>query len=122
MVEKMCTLYGEKIEGTSYHAFPDIKTLVERKIEEDLKIAKFGYRAKFIQQTVEKIFKLGSYDWIEKLKKMDYNSAKRELMLLPGVGPKVKTIMIVNIVLLLQPIYLLFITFLGCRLHLFNVA
>lgn len=90
MVEKMCSLYGKKIEGTAYHAFPDIKTLVERKIEEDLKIAKFGYRAKFIQQTAEKMFELGSNEWIEKLKNLDYICAKKELMLLPGVGPKVK--------------------------------
>lgn len=89
MVEKMCSLYGDKIEGTTYHAFPDIKTLVGGKIEEDLKIAKFGYRAKFIQQTAEKILELGSEEWIEKLKNMDYSSAKKELMLLPGVGPKV---------------------------------
>lgn len=90
MVEKMCTLYGEKIEGTSYYSFPNIENLMGEKIEEDLKIAKFGYRAKFIHQTAKKIFDLGGLEWINKLKEMDYDSAKKELMLLPGVGPKVK--------------------------------
>lgn len=89
MVEKMCTLYGEKIEGTTYYAFPNIEKLIGRNIEEDLKTAKFGYRAKFILQTAEKIFKLGCNEWIEKLKNMDYDGAKKELMSLPGVGPKV---------------------------------
>lgn len=91
MVEKMCTLYGKKINGTNYYSFPSIETLTGKQIEEDLKIAKFGYRAKFIQQTAEKMFELGSDKWIEKLKNMDYDSAKKELMLLPGVGPKVKS-------------------------------
>lgn len=89
MVEKMCSLYGEKIKGTDYYAFPNIRKLIGDKVEEDLKIAKFGYRAKFIRQTAEKIFELGSDEWIEKLKNMDYYNAKKELMLLPGVGPKV---------------------------------
>lgn len=91
MVEKMCTLYGEKIEGTDFYAFPNIDQLIGGNIEEDLKIAKFGYRAKFISQTAEKIFELGGIKWIEKLKNMDYDSAKKELTLLPGVGPKVNT-------------------------------
>ncbi|VVC24612.1 Helix-hairpin-helix motif,Helix-turn-helix, base-excision DNA repair, C-terminal,DNA glycosylase,HhH-GPD [Cinara cedri] len=89
MVEKMCTLYGDKIEGTDIYAFPNIDQLVRGNIEEDLKNAKFGYRAKFISQTAEKIFKLDGIKWIEKLKNMDYDNAKKELMLLPGVGPKV---------------------------------
>lgn len=89
MVEKMCTLYGEKIEGTTYYTFPNIEKLIGENIEEDLKIAKFGYRAKYIRQTAEKMFKLGCEEWIEKLKNMNYDNAKKELMLLPGVGPKV---------------------------------
>lgn len=89
MVEKMCTLYGTQIEGTTYYAFPNIEKLIGEKIEEDLKIAKFGYRAKFIQKTAEKIYEFGGNTWIEKLKNMDYDNAKKELMLLPGVGPKV---------------------------------
>lgn len=89
MVEKLCTLYGEKIEGTTYYAFPNVEKLIGEKIEENLKVEKFGYRAKFIRQTAEKMFELGNRKWIEKLKNMDYESAKKELMLLPGVGPKV---------------------------------
>lgn len=89
MVEKMCSLYGERIEETTYYAFPSIEKLIGEQIEEDLKIAKFGYRAKFIRQTAEKMVELGNEKWIEKLKNMDYDSAKKELMLLPGVGPKV---------------------------------
>lgn len=97
MVEKMCTLYGKKIEGTNYYSFPSIETLIGKQIEEDLKIAKFGYRAKFIRQTAEKIFEFGSDKWIEKLKNMEYEGAKKELMLLPGVGPKVICISLINI-------------------------
>jgi N-glycosylase/DNA lyase len=91
MVEKMCTLYGKKIDGTTYYAFPNIEQLIGPQVEEDLKVAKFGYRAKFIRQTAEKMFELGSNTWIDKLRNMNYDSAKKELMLLPGVGPKVKT-------------------------------
>lgn len=90
MVEKMCTLYGDKINGTTYYTFPNIEKLIGEQTEEDLKVAKFGYRAKFIRQTAEKIFQLGGEKWIEALKRMDYDSAKKELMLLPGVGPKVR--------------------------------
>lgn len=90
MVEKMCSLYGDKIEGTAYYTFPCIEKLTGENVEEDLKVAKFGYRAKFIRQTAEKMIELGGKKWIEKLKVMDYDCAKKELMMLPGVGPKVR--------------------------------
>lgn len=90
MVEKMCTLYGDKIDGTPYFTFPNVEKLIGQQIEKDLTIAKFGYRAKFIRQTAEKMLQLGGEKWIEALKSMDYDSAKKELMLLPGVGPKVR--------------------------------
>ncbi|XP_050533800.1 N-glycosylase/DNA lyase [Daktulosphaira vitifoliae] len=89
MVEKMCSLYGKNIIGTQYYAFPSIDKLVGNDVEEELKKAKFGYRAKFIRQTAEKIVEFGGNKWIEKLKNMDYTCAKKELMLLPGIGPKV---------------------------------
>lgn len=94
MVENMCSLYGENISGTPYFAFPNIESLMGAKVEEELKKAKFGYRAKFIRQTAEKIVQLGGNKWIDKLKIMDYISAKKELMLLPGVGPKVIKILL----------------------------
>lgn len=121
MVEKMCTLYGEKIDGTDFYTFPNIDQLIGKNIEEDLKIAKFGYRAKFICQTAEKIFELGGIKWIEKLKNMDYDNAKKELMLLPGVGPKVK----LKRFFIYYPYYKLYyitLNFIGCRLYLFNVS
>lgn len=92
MVEKLCTLYGPIIgtkNGHTYHAFPEIDALAEASVEQDLRKAGFGYRAKFIQKSAAMIQKLGGKSWLQSLQEKSYKEAKAALMELPGIGAKV---------------------------------
>ncbi|XP_052863240.1 N-glycosylase/DNA lyase [Anopheles cruzii] len=92
LVEKLCIHYGVligKYAGTSYWSFPSIAALADASVEAKLRELGFGYRAKYIQRSAEKILSLGGLDWFRRLTELDYKSAHRELVTLPGVGPKV---------------------------------
>lgn len=54
-----------------------------------MRLAKFGYRAKFIQKCAAEILTNGNLDWFAKLQKLDYKDAHGELIKLTGIGPKV---------------------------------
>lgn len=58
-------------------------------LESRLRDAKFGYRAKFIAQSIVKINEFGGLDWFEKLQTLPYQDARQELVKLPGIGFKV---------------------------------
>ena len=93
MVEKLCTLYGPIIgtkEGKVYHEFPEISRLADPGVEQDLRNAGFGYRAKFIQKSAATIESLGGQSWLLSLQEKPYKEAKATLMELPGIGAKVK--------------------------------
>ncbi|XP_053658250.1 N-glycosylase/DNA lyase [Anopheles marshallii] len=92
MVEKLCRNYGEKIceyEGTCYYNFPSVSALADATVEEKLRELGFGYRAKYIQRSADKILHLGDLDWFRQLCQLDYKAAHKELLSLPGIGPKV---------------------------------
>lgn len=92
MVEKLAIFYGDKIcdiNGVSYHAFPKVEALADAQVEQKLRQNGFGYRAKYICKAAQQIVERGGDKWYEKLKKMDYNDAKNELICLSGIGPKV---------------------------------
>ena len=87
IVEKLCEMYGEKIQynGKTYHTFPDTTTLFG--IEEgDLAPLRAGYRAKYIADAVKMINRGMAYDEIET---MPIDMARKELCKISGVGPKV---------------------------------
>lgn len=92
LVEALCTMYGPKIcehNGYIYHAFPDCETLAGADVEPALRAAKFGYRAKFIQQSAKQIVDLGGTEWFAGLRTMPYAQVRAELTQLSGIGPKV---------------------------------
>ncbi|KAF6211869.1 hypothetical protein GE061_012385 [Apolygus lucorum] len=92
MVEKMCGLYGEKVfedDKTSFHAFPSLERLAGEDVESALRVAGFGYRAKFIPKSAKRLIELGGEGWLNELSTLPYEEAKLGLMKLDGVGPKV---------------------------------
>ena len=88
MVNNMCTRFGKRItiEGTEVYMFPKPQDLAETSLKE-LRLCKLGFRAERVKQT-SKLVSNGNLN-LEALKKMPYEEAKKELMSLPGVGPKV---------------------------------
>ena len=81
-------MYGKKIEfcGKTYYAFPTLSELADV-TEQDLAPLKAGYRAAYIVDAVSKI-KSGEVN-LDNLKNLSYAEAKKELMKIKGVGPKV---------------------------------
>lgn len=91
MVEKLCTMYGTKLlEGKegSFYAFPTAAQMVRGGVEEELRAAGFGYRAKYVHGTAKA---LATRDpmWLQSLRDTSYAEAHRQLIELPGVGAKV---------------------------------
>jgi len=106
MVEKFSELYGSKTlediktdndeNVQTFYDFPTLEQLYVKLpcMESDLRDAGFGYRAKYIKQTVEALWK--NYDmfgggecWLEHLRSVPSAEAREALMRLSGVGPKV---------------------------------
>jgi len=87
-VSKLSRLYGTelKAENETFYAFP---TPLQLKgiTAEDLAPLKAGYRADYIVDAVSKV--LNGEIVLENIKKMPYTEAKKELMKIKGVGPKV---------------------------------
>lgn len=85
-VNFIANTYGQKIDET-YSRFPTPEELARASIE-DLRInARVGYRDRYIVESA-KLISEGKLD-MELLKNADIETARTELMKLPGVGPKV---------------------------------
>ena len=88
-IGSLCEKYGEKrisANGMEYFEFPTPESLAGAALE-DLYACGLGYRSRYIHQTADSIYH-GEVD-LEKLRSMDYDAAKRELLRLCGVGVKV---------------------------------
>ncbi|OMJ12058.1 N-glycosylase/DNA lyase [Smittium culicis] len=98
MIDNLCKEYGELVEVTEpdieprqVYLFPELHKLAQPGVEEKLRELGFGYRAKYISQSANYIFNnfQNPDEWFNTLIKLDYESAKSELLKLTGVGPKV---------------------------------
>ncbi|MDK2798800.1 MAG: N-glycosylase/DNA lyase [Clostridiales bacterium] len=88
IINNICEKYGQPIwfGGKVYYSFPRPQDLYNKTLK-DLAFCRSGYRAKYIldgvQATVEKQVRLNS------IKALDTLQARKELMKIKGVGPKV---------------------------------
>lgn len=92
MVEKLAIHYGKHIcdiDGVPYYSFPSVEDLSGEGTEETLRSDGFGYRAGYISKSAKKILQEGGNAWLENLKKLTYDDAKKKLMTLTGIGAKV---------------------------------
>src|SRR5690606_31706145 len=98
MLERLCRTYGDYLgeyeEENNRHEFYRFPTFdqLEKATEKELKDLGFGYRAKYIVDTVKKLKELNSdgKNYLYELKKIK-NSAEvlEKLTAFPGVGLKV---------------------------------
>ena len=88
LVFSLCRAYGEPIpyQGTMLYAFPSPAVLSKQVPETLRKIVTCGYRAEYLIETARMV--ADGFD-LNSLKTMPLESARRELMRLKGVGPKV---------------------------------
>lgn len=84
IIERFCENFGDKV-GEGY-AFPSADKIAALDVA-DLEPLRAGFRAKYIIDAARKISS-GEVD-TEKIKSMDFISAKAELMKIKGVGEKV---------------------------------
>ena len=88
MLWNLCVRTGEEVcgpAGTGY-AFPRADAVAALPAEEK-KACAFGYRAGYIHRTAEAVAE--DADWAGRIREMEYEDARREMMRFPGVGPKV---------------------------------
>jgi len=88
MISNMCMRFGKKItfENETFYAFPKPRDLAEASLKE-LRLCKLGFRAERVK-AASKLVNSGAFN-LEALKTLPYERAKKELMTLSGVGPKV---------------------------------
>lgn len=88
IVSKLCSMYGSKVEynGKTYYSFPTSEQL-DGVTEKDLEPLKAGYRAAYIVDCINKVSS-GEID-LQKVAGLDIDSARKELLKIKGVGPKV---------------------------------
>lgn len=81
-------VYGNRIEldGQPYFSFPGVDRLCNSTVEQ-LEVCRGGFRCKYIVNTAKIIHEGGVR--LEELGDMPAEDARKELMKLPGVGPKV---------------------------------
>lgn len=97
-IEKISLKYGSELEykGNKYFAFPTIEQL-SKATEEELEKCGTGFRAKYIKDTVDKIYKntvIKDNDYDEKfdidwIKQQEDEICHKELQKYMGIGPKV---------------------------------
>lgn len=90
MVQHLKTAYGPAVgqyQCHQVHAFPPLSKLAAEGVEQELRTAGFGYRAKYIQQAARRILDSGM-DLLN-LRTEPYPSVHEALLEVPGVGPKV---------------------------------
>jgi N-glycosylase/DNA lyase len=88
MLLNLAKKFGEKMtrDGYDFYTFPTPEKLAKT-TESYLLACGLGYRAKYVLETSKKIYK-SDFD-LERLRKMPYQQAKKELFSLSGVGLKV---------------------------------
>ncbi|XP_018431607.1 PREDICTED: N-glycosylase/DNA lyase [Nanorana parkeri] len=92
MIERVCSTLGRRLcrlDSVDYFSFPSLQALAADNTEAKLRNLGFGYRAKFVSESARTILHKHGPDWLESLRHVSYEEAKRALSALPGVGAKV---------------------------------
>lgn len=95
-INKISAKWGEALEykGKTYYAFPTLETL-SKVTEEEFQECGVGFRAKYIKDTVDKIYKCSIGDFDDKsfdlkyIQSLDDDQCHKILQSFSGIGPKV---------------------------------
>lgn len=87
-INLLSEMYGKEVpyNGKTFYAFPDPDALMQAGVE-GISLCRAGFRCKYIFEAV-KMVKTGELR-LEEIMNMDIDDAGKELMKVPGVGPKV---------------------------------
>ena len=79
------------LDKKEFYSFPTIDELSKdpSKVEAKLRALSFGYRAGYIAKSAKQIKAKGGEAYLDTLRGMDYDEARKELLALNGIGPKV---------------------------------
>ncbi|GJQ12949.1 hypothetical protein GpartN1_g4740.t1 [Galdieria partita] len=80
--------YIGQVEQHKFYRFPTLHRL-QQVTEEDWRSHRFGYRAKYLVQCIDRLIQLGGMEWLLQLKQLDREQVISQLMQLPGIGHKV---------------------------------
>ncbi len=84
IISKLCENFGEDLGGV--YSFPSIEKMASL-TEDDLAVIKSGFRAKYLMSAAELVAS-GKIN-LEEISKKSLEKAKKDLMMIKGVGPKV---------------------------------
>ena len=94
IVQRLRAVYGAPIatvDGEAWHDFPTLEALATASVAELKEKMGLGYRAPYIVKTAQTCLSKGGRVWLERLasKEVSRAEARKELLTLSGVGPKV---------------------------------
>lgn len=92
MVCGLARSYGNYIttfKGNELYSFPSVEKLASSAVEEELRNAGFGYRAKFIVKAAAQLNELGGEKYLLSLRSLDRHEVSNALTSLFGIGRKV---------------------------------
>ncbi|CAF2512376.1 unnamed protein product [Rotaria sp. Silwood2] len=93
MIKLLCEKYGKQIgtlNGITYHEFPTIDELDKPNLEQRLRELNFGYRARYIQETIKYLkYTINDLLFFDRLKSLSVEEARSQLLKIMGVGRKV---------------------------------
>lgn len=86
IIERLCRLFGERINGSDYFTFPSAKLMSTLTVE-DLAPLRAGFRAKYLIDAAKKVTS-GEVN-LKKIAEEPVEFGRAELQKIVGVGPKV---------------------------------
>ncbi|SCU97748.1 LAFA_0G13036g1_1 [Lachancea sp. 'fantastica'] len=97
MCHALCTHFGNPVghyDGVDHYSFPTSREITQRASEDVLRKLGFGYRAKFIVATAQKMeidrLSMSDSEYLESWKDhLQYEQVREKIMSFNGVGPKV---------------------------------
>lgn len=97
LCHSLCIEYGNyigEVDNVKYYSFPTSKDLIFKSSEKQMRELGFGYRAKYIMNTANRILKdkgnMSETEYLKKLaRKCSYEEVREKLLSYSGIGPKV---------------------------------